>query len=76
MNETSMKQIALLVDEQELTDISMGLVHLITQWRDHADFALIHNSSDTYVETCHSIVENIIQLQTKINKVKEEQFNG
>ena len=68
------KQVALLVDELEITDIQMGLVHLVREWRDHADFALMHNSSDDYAQTCHSIVDGIIKLQSKIRTIKEEQF--
>ena len=69
------KQVALLVDELELTDISMGLANLITKWRDHAETASRQNSTDSYVQTCHSVVESIIQLQSKVRKVKEEAFD-
>ena len=68
------KQVAILVDELELTDIQMGLMHLVRDWRDQADFAMMHNSSDPYVETCHSVVDGIIQLQSKLRTIKEEQF--
>lgn len=70
------KQVALLVDELELTDISMGLTNLITQWRDHAENASRHNSSDSYVQTCFGVIDNIIQLQSKVRKIREEQFNA
>ena len=68
------KQVAVLVDELELMDLTMGLKQLYSHWADTVVRAISNQCSDEYISTCNSVMDNIIKLESKLNVIKEEQF--
>jgi len=68
------KQVAILVDEIELMDLSMGLMKLEDHWIGLTEDAVKRNDDSGYIVTCNQIINAITDLKTKLNTVKEEQF--
>ena len=68
------KQVALLVDELELMDLTMGLGKLYDHWAQTTVQAIRNQCSDSYLTTCNSVMDSIRDLETKLKVIKEEQF--
>lgn len=68
------KQVALLVDELELMDLTMGLNRLYDHWAQTTVQAIKNQCSDDYLTTCNHVMEAITKLETKLKTIKEEQF--
>ena len=71
---TSNKQVAILVDELELMDLTMGLMRLEDHWINLTRDAVVNNEDDGYIVTCNQVVNAIADLKTKLKTIKEEQF--
>lgn len=71
---TSNKQVAILVDELELMDLTMGLMRLEDHWINITRDAVVNNEDNGYIVTCNQVVNAIADLKTKLKTIKEEQF--
>ena len=71
---TSNKQVAILVDELELMDLTMGLMRLEDHWINLTRDAVVNNEDNGYIVTCNQVVNAIADLKTKLKTIKEEQF--
>ena len=70
----SAKQVAILVDELELMDLTMGLMRLEDHWLNITREAVELNEDSGYIATCSQVVNAIVDLKAKLNTIKEEQF--
>ena len=68
------KQVAILVDELELMDLTMGLCRLEDHWLNITREAVELNEDNGYIVTCNQVVNAIVDLKTKLKTIKEEQF--
>ena len=68
------KQVALLVDEIELMDLTMGLNRLEDHWINLTKDAVERHEDNGYIVTCNQVINAIGDLKTKLRTVKEEQF--
>ena len=68
------KQVALLVDELELMDLTMGLDKLYQHWAETIVQAQRNQCSEGYIATCNQVMNGIWDLETKLKAIKEEQF--
>ena len=68
------KQVAILVDQIELTDLTMGLNRLYQHWAQTTADAVRNQCSEQYIETCNHVMQSITKLESKLYKIKEEQF--
>ena len=71
---TQPKQVAILVDELELTDLQMGLNKLWQSWAETVVQAQRNKCSEGYIVTCNQVMNAITKLETKLTMIKEEQF--
>ena len=71
---TSNKQVAILVDELELMDLTMGLMRLEDHWINITRDAVVNNEDNGYIVTCNQVVNAIADLKTKLKTIKQEQF--
>ena len=69
-----MKQVAVLVDEIELMDLTMGLCKLEDHWINMTQDAIERNEDNGYIVTCNQVIDAIVELRTKLKVIKEEQF--
>ena len=72
---TSNKQVAILVDELELMDLTMGLMRLEDHWINLTRDAVVNNEDNGYIVTCNQVVNAIADLKTKLKTIKQEQFS-
>ena len=70
----SNKQVAILVDEIELMDLTMGLCRLEDHWLGMTRDAVERHEDSGYIVTCHQVINAIVDLKTKLKTIKEEQF--
>lgn len=70
----SSKQVAILVDEIELMDLTMGLCRLEDHWLNMTSDAIKRNEDSGYIVTCNQVINAITELKTKLKVIKEEQF--
>ena len=70
----SNKQVAILVDEIELMDLTMGLMRLEDHWLGVTREAVDRNEDSGYIVTCNQVINAIVDLKTKLKTIKEEQF--
>ena len=68
------KQVALLVDEIELMDLTMGLSRLEDHWINLTKDAIDKHEDNGYIVTCNQVINAISDLKTKLKTLKEEQF--
>ena len=68
------KQVAILVDEIELMDLTMGLCRLEDHWASMTRDAINRNEDSGYIVTCNQVINAIVDLKTKLKTIKEEQF--
>lgn len=68
------KQVAVLVDEIELMDLTMGLCKLEDHWLGLTRDAVKRNDDSGYIVTCNQVINAIVELKTKLKVIKEEQF--
>lgn len=68
------KQVAVLVDEIELMDLTMGLCKLEDHWLGLTKDAVERNDDSGYIVTCNQVINAIVDLKTKLKVIKEEQF--
>ena len=68
------KQVALLVDEIELMDLTMGLSRLEDHWINLTKDAIEKHEDNGYIVTCNQVINAISDLKTKLRTLKEEQF--
>ena len=64
-----MKQVALLLDKQELEDVQMALLALHNKWVINADMS----ESQEYITGCNSL-EELKKLQWKVNTLLQEEL--
>ena len=69
------KQVLILVDEIELTDLTMGLNRLYDHWAQTTAHAIQNQCSDDYLTTCNSVMKSITTLESKLQTIKQEQFS-
>ena len=65
-----MKQVALLLDKQELEDVQMALVALHNKWVINADMS----ESQEYITAVGKSLEELKKLQWKVNTLLQEGF--
>lgn len=70
----SNKQVAVLVDEIELMDLTMGLCRLEDHWLGITRDAVVNDEDNGYIVTCNQVINAIVDLKTKLKTIKEEQF--
>ena len=65
-----MKQVALLLDKQELEDVQMALLALHNKWVINADMS----ESQDYITAVGNSIEELKRLQFKVNTLLQEAF--
>lgn len=65
-----MKQVALLLDKQELEDVQMALLALHNKWVINADTS----ESQEYITAVGNSLEELKKLQWKVNTLLQEGF--
>ena len=65
------KQVALLVNKQELSDIRLALIKMQNEWVTNADLS----ESQAYIDATHSALNQVRQLTVKCSSVMKEGFN-
>ena len=65
-----MKQVALLLDKQELEDVQMALVALHNKWVINADMS----DSQEYINAVGNSINELKKLQWKVNTLLQEGF--
>ena len=65
-----MKQVALLLDKQELEDVQMALVALHNKWVINADMS----ESQEYINAVGNSINELKKLQWKVNTLLQEGF--
>ena len=68
------KQVAILVDELELMDLTMGLMRLEDHWLNITREAVELNEDSGYIVTCSQVVNAITDLKDRLKTIKQEQF--
>ena len=70
----STKQVAILVDELELMDLTMGLMRLENHWLGITREAVEMNEDSGYIVTCNQVINAITDLKDRLKTIKQEQF--
>ena len=68
------KQVAILVDEIELMNLTMGLCRLEDHWMGICSDAIRRRDDSGSIVTYHQVINAITDLKDKLKTIKQEQF--